>query len=70
MYGDPDSPEPKFPYSEDVQNEYDEDQDNAEFLARYPLIEKWDKDWNKWEQEKDAKYEREQNLRICPICRR
>jgi len=67
-------PQPQFPYPEEVYDEFENHQldghDPAEFIARYPLIEKWDKDWKKWDQERDAKYAREQNLRICPICRR
>lgn len=71
MYGgEPDAPEPKFPYSDDVENEWHEDQDNAEFLVRYPLVVKYNRDWNDWDDARDAKYAREENLRICPLCRR
>jgi hypothetical protein len=69
MYGEPDEPEPKFPYSEDVENEWHEDQDSAEFLARYPLVVKYNQDWNSWDDRRQVKYEKEENLRHCPYCR-
>ena len=69
MYGAPDEPEPQFPYSEEVENEWHEDQDNTEFLARYPLVVKYNQDWNSWDDARDAKYSTEQNLRKCPYCR-
>ena len=73
MYGQADSPAPVFPYSADVENEYSEDLDsdtNPKWDQDYPLIKKWREDYDKWDLAKDTKYWREQNLRICPLCRR
>lgn len=73
-YGAPDGPEPQFPYPDDIQTEWDNigrdaHRERIMFLKRYPLISKWDRDWNTWEDKREEKYENEQNLRTCPYCR-
>lgn len=68
-YGEPDYPPPVFPYPE-IEEEYFElgnDEDNPKFND--PLIQKYNADYNLWEDLKDQKYYNEQNLRKCPICR-
>ena len=77
MYGPPDGPdepEPEFPYPDDVYDEYssigrDAHRERIMFLKRYPLISKWDRDWNQWQDKREEKYEKEENLRHCPYCR-
>jgi len=70
MYGAPDEPEPQFPYSEEVENEWEMGgRDDPAWHARYPLAKKWDKAWDKWNEQTYAKYAKEQNLRKCPYCR-
>ena len=73
MYGAPDGPEPQFPYPDDVYTEYEnltnDIMENIEFRLRYPLIVKWDRDWNAWDDKRQEKYEKEENLRLCPYCR-
>ena len=71
MYGRPDSDPPTFPYTNDILDEYENDlEDDPKWGRDYPLIKKWQDEYNKWDNEKEMKYHREQNLRICPICRR
>lgn len=61
-------PEPPFPYPE-IENEYFEDTDEEKWLIDYPLIAKYREDDARWEQNKWIKYEAEQHLRLCPLCR-
>ena len=70
-YGEPDDPEPKFPYSEEVEDEWENGgHKNALWLENHPLATKWDKDWNEWNRAMYEKFDREKNLRICPLCRK
>jgi len=65
-----DSDEPEFPYSSDIEDEYYDDMENAKWLIEYPLIQIYKEECDKYENEKDEKYNNEQNLRLCPICRK
>ena len=68
-YGDDDlENEPQFPYP-DIEDEYEGDQSNPRWDNDYPLIKKYNEEWNKWDDEKNKKYENEGNLQKCPICR-
>ena len=70
MYGAPDEPEPQFPYPEDIHDEWEMSvRDDPTWHARYPLAKKWDKAWNKWNEQTETKYSKEKNLRKCPYCR-
>ena len=74
MYGPPDEPEPQFPYPDDVSDEYgaigrDAHEERSRFLKRYPLISKWNNEWNMWDDNRQKKYEQEESLRRCPYCR-
>lgn len=67
-YGDDMSDlEPPFPYPE-IEDEYYEDTDNERW-NEYPLIEIYQNAWNAWDDYKQMKYESEEHLRNCPICR-
>jgi hypothetical protein len=69
-YGDQDTEnEPKFPYP-DIEDEYDENQENPKWDNDYPLIQIYNKIWNKWDDEKTHKYTNEEHLRKCPLCRK
>ena len=69
-YGDDNTEnEPKFPYP-DIEDEYDEDQDNLKWETDYPLIKIYNEEWNKWDDEQNQKYENDEYLRTCPVCRR
>ena len=61
--------EPIFPYP-DIEDEYYEDQENLKWETNYPLIKIYNEDWNKWDDEQIRKYENEEYLRKCPICRK
>jgi hypothetical protein len=67
-YGDTEG-EPDFPYP-DIEEEYWEDQDNPKWNRDYPLIAVYHETWNMWDDARSMKYEREENLRICPLCRK
>jgi len=61
--------EPKFPYP-DIEDEYYEDQDNSKWETNYPLIKIYNEEWNKWDDEKIQKFDNEEYLRMCPLCRK
>jgi hypothetical protein len=69
-YGDKNiNGEPKFPYP-DIEEEYYNDTKNIKWENDYPLIKIYNEEWNKWDDEKMKKYENEENLRKCPMCRK
>jgi hypothetical protein len=39
------------------------------FWKNYPLLEQYDIDWENWYQMKLEKYDENENLRKCPLCR-
>ena len=68
-YGDENNEgEPIFPYP-DIEDEYYNDTKNMKWINNYPLIELYNEEWNKWNDAKQEKYEQEENLQKCPICR-
>jgi len=70
MYGEPDEPEPEFPYPSNVEDEYYEGgRDDPIWLAAHPLAIDYDAKWIAWDDNRQEKYEKEQNLRHCPYCR-
>ena len=69
-YGDPDeSGNPTFPYPE-VEAEYYDTQDAAKWNDLYPLIAVFEYRNNLWDTFKALKYESEEYLRVCPLCRK
>jgi hypothetical protein len=60
--------EPIFPYP-DIEDEYYDDRENIKW-ENYPLIQMYDEEWNKWDDAKNKKYNQEENLRKCPLCRK
>lgn len=69
-YGDEDlEHQPQFPYPE-IEDEYYDDQDNPKWKTEYPLIESYNLEFDEWDDKREMKYEKEENLRKCPICRR
>ena len=52
------------------EDEYDDDPENIKWTNDYPLIEIYNEESKKWEDEKNEKYENELNLRTCPLCRK
>lgn len=68
-YGGEYIPQPVFPYSEEIEDEYDNNPDNDKW-REYPLIKKYKEDWVLYELTKDETYRREKSLRICGICRK
>jgi hypothetical protein len=63
------SGEPVFPYP-DIEEKYFEDTENPIWVSDYPLITLYNEAWNNWENNKQEKYENEENLRKCPLCRK
>jgi hypothetical protein len=68
-YGEDKEGEPHFPYP-DIFEEYTRDQFNPKWNRDYPLITAWDEAWNMWDDARNMKYEMEENLRVCPLCRK
>jgi hypothetical protein len=60
-YGDQ-SGEPTFPYSDD--------RDNPKWDIEYPLIKKYEKDSDAWDEAQEENYESEESIRRCPLCRK
>ena len=67
-YGDYND-EPPFPYSDDHKEAYYKDYNNP-LWQNDKKIKKWLKDWKKWNKKREDKYESEEYLRMCPICRK
>lgn len=63
-----DDPQPEFPYSSDVEDEYDAERDNLRWRTD-PLIQKYETDSNKWQEDREEKEVNEQYLKKCPLCR-
>ena len=59
--------EPIFPYP-DIQYEYEKDQKNPKWEIDYPLIKLYNEEWNKWDDNRQEKYEIEKFIRRCSIC--
>ena len=60
--------EPIFPYPE-IEDEYYEDTSNPKW-DNYPLIKLYNKNCDIWEEYVEKKYEEEEHLRKCPVCRK
>jgi len=68
-YGGVPENEPKFPYP-DIEDEYGDDEENSKWANDYPLIKKYNEDWNKWDDERIQKNSKEAYLQKCPLCRK
>ena len=67
-----DENEPKFPYSDEVYDNYYhkvKKELRYTFNKDYPLIEKYESDWDDWYEGVQEKYNNAANLRKCPLCR-
>ena len=62
--------EPIFPYPDNINDEYLEDINNTKWNIDYPLIKLYNEEYDKWEYNREKKYDNEKYLRICPICRK
>jgi len=63
-------PQPVFPYSREIEDEYDNRTSNNDpRWINDPLIKKYEIEWVLYESKTDETYEKEANLRICSICR-
>lgn len=64
---------PQFPYDDDVNDAYDDvhrgTPEYDEFIKLYPLIARWERQYDWVDEQHDLDHEREENLRRCPICR-
>lgn len=61
---------PNFPYPE-IEEEYDEDTDNPKWTDyEYPLIKLYYEQLDEYEYAKAEKYNSENYLRLCPLCRK
>ena len=69
--GPPKSPEPPFPYPE-LEDEYFDGIGNTPANPMFydPLVVKYNRDWNAWDDAWNTSYSREKSLRKCPLCRK
>ena len=65
-YGD----EPIFPYP-NIEDEYYDDpySRTRNWETDYPLIKIYNEEWNKFDDERERKHEKETYLSKCPLCR-
>ena len=68
-YGERLEGEPIFPYS-NIEEEYYNDPTNPKWENDYPLIKRYNEEYNKWDDKNSEKYKKEENLRNCPLCRK
>ena len=70
-YGEKLEGEPLFPYPE-IEDEYydDDDHTNSKWDNDYPLIKIYNEEHNKWDDKNREKYDKEEYLRNCPLCRK
>lgn len=61
--------EPHFPYPH-IENEYYADPDNQKWTKDYPLIAKYNKDLDEWDNQRELQYEKKDHLHKCPLCRK
>lgn len=66
--------EPIFPYP-DIAEEYSYDtrdytEKHITWGNDYPLIKIYEEEWNKWNDKRTEQNEKDENFRICPICRK
>lgn len=66
--GPPRTGEPQFPYPE-REDEYDEGGPDHP-LNFDPLVIKYNRDWNRWDDEWNYRYGQENSIRKCPLCRK
>jgi len=74
-YYGPDNDGPKFPYSEEIEKEYEtylknEILNEKKWENEYPLIEKYNQELLQWGYNMERQYSNEENLRKCPLCRK
>lgn len=67
-YGSTPLPQPEFPYPE-LEDEY-EDDPFAPKWKNDTLVQKYLQDLDKWDMEESKKYQEEESLRVCPLCRK
>jgi hypothetical protein len=68
-YGDEDiENEPQFPYPE-LEEAYYDDTENVKWND-YPLIHNFHEEWDMWDHKRMEKYDNEESLRHCPLCRK
>ena len=62
---------PVFPYDNGVEDEFQNGKNESqEWCERYPLIDQYLYELILWDVNREKKYEMEQYLRVCPLCRR
>jgi hypothetical protein len=63
---------PEFPYPE-IEKDYDDnywETREHEKWKKYPLIDEWENNLNKWCNDRERKFDEETHLRKCPLCRK
>ena len=67
--GPPRRGEPPFPYPDKEDEYFDTGNEPENPLYHDPLVVKYNRDWNRWEDAWQEANSMEENLRKCPICR-
>lgn len=61
-------PQPQFPYDSELEDEYDSQREDPRW-RNDPLIQKYEEDLDKWEDDRNEREESESYLKLCPMCR-
>jgi hypothetical protein len=63
--------EPVFPYSSEIEEEYysEDDLSNPKWKVEYPLIEKYQHEWNEWDDKRMVALRRDSLKLMCSTCR-
>jgi len=61
--------EPQFPYDSDVEDRYEDNPYDVRWQL-YPLIQEYNEAFRVWDEHRQKRYDSEENLRKCPLCRK
>lgn len=67
--GPPRTGEPQFPYPDREDEYFDTGNEPSNPLYHDPLVQQYNRDWERWDNEWNYRHGMEENLRKCPLCR-
>jgi hypothetical protein len=62
--------QPQFPYSEEINDEWEYDPYNEKWNREYPLIRVWNEELDRLENMETQNFKNTEYLRKCPLCRK
>jgi hypothetical protein len=67
--GPPKNPEPPFPFPEQEDKYFETGNEPSNPMYHDPLVQQYNRDWERWDNEWNYRHGMEENLRKCPLCR-